>query len=72
MVSAAVGQVSASIGRRLGALLCAMQLRGEGAWESNPPGRLVTPHNGFEDRASHRTRSAPKLTPDPGEARLTN
>ena len=24
--------------------------RSEGAWESNPPGRLVTPHSGFEDR----------------------
>lgn len=32
---------------------------GEGAWESNPPGRLVTPHNGFEDRTGHRARSAP-------------
>ena len=28
---------------------------GEGAWESNPPGRLVTPHNSFEDCTSRRT-----------------
>jgi hypothetical protein len=36
-------------------------VRSEGAWESNPPARLVTPHNGFEDRASHRARCAPTL-----------
>jgi hypothetical protein len=32
---------------------------GEGAWESNPPERLVTPHISFEDCAGHRARSAP-------------
>jgi len=32
-------------------------LRNEGAWESNPPARLVTPPTGFEDRAGHRARS---------------
>gem|GEM_PF-2405611 len=36
-------------------------LRNEGAWESNPPARLVTPPTGFEDRAGHRARST--LTP---------
>jgi hypothetical protein len=34
---------------------------GEGAWESNPPARLVTPHDGFEDRTGHRARSAPRF-----------
>src|SRR3712207_4989706 len=37
------------------------ETRGEGAWESNPPGRLVTPHNSFEVWAWHSiaVRSVP-------------
>jgi hypothetical protein len=31
---------------------------GGGACESNTPGRLFTPHYGFEDRGSHQAPSA--------------
>jgi hypothetical protein len=44
-------------------LQTSVQMRGkcgEGAWESNPPARLVTPLISFEDCAGHRARSAPK------------
>jgi hypothetical protein len=27
---------------------------GGSAWESNPPGKFLTPHTGFEDRAAHQ------------------
>lgn len=36
-------------------------MSGEGAWESNPPARLVTPHDSFEDCTGHRARSTPEL-----------
>ncbi len=28
-------------------------------WESNPPGKLPTPHTGFEDRRAHQNPSTP-------------
>ncbi len=30
------------------------ELNGGSAWESNPPGKFLTPHTGFEDRAAHQ------------------
>ena len=32
---------------------------GGNMWESNPPGRLLAPLNGFEDRAAHQHPSTP-------------
>jgi len=29
-------------------------------WESNPPERLLTPYNGFEDREAHQHLSTPR------------
>ena len=36
---------------------------GGSAWESNPPGMGLPPHNGFEDRGSHRATSTPMRAP---------
>ncbi len=41
----------------------------ESTWESNPPARLVTPPNGFEDRGSHRATSALGAILAPGRVR---
>ncbi len=41
--------------------------RGESAWESNPPARLVTPPNRFEDGGQHRP--TPTLISNATEAR---
>ena len=35
-------------------------LVGGSAWELNPPGAFVGPHDGFEVRAAHQHRSAPE------------
>ena len=35
---------------------------GGSAWESNPPGMGLPPHNGFEDRGRHRAPSTPVLS----------
>ena len=32
---------------------------GGNMWESNPPGRLLAPLNGFEDRGAHQHPSTP-------------
>ena len=32
---------------------------GGNMWESNPPGRLLATHNGFEDRGAHQHPSTP-------------
>ena len=34
---------------------------GGNMWESNPPGRFLAPHNGFEDRGTHRRPYTPIL-----------
>ena len=32
---------------------------GGNMWESNPPGRFLATHNGFEDRGAHQHPSTP-------------
>ena len=36
-----------------------LRLSGGNMWESNPPGRLLAPLNGFEDRGAHQHPSTP-------------
>jgi hypothetical protein len=37
--------------------LRAIIINGGGAWESNPPGTLFTPHTGFEVQEAHQNLS---------------
>ena len=41
---------------------------GGNMWESNPPGRFLAPHNGFEDRG---TQPAPIYSHRPGYCSIT-
>lgn len=34
---------------------------GGNVWESNPPKKLLTPQNGFEDRKEHQNPSTPTI-----------
>ena len=38
-----------------------MIFSGEGMWESNPPGTLLTPHTGFEDQEAHQSPIYPHI-----------
>ena len=45
-----------------GRVLTVADRTGGSAWESNPPGMGLPPHNGFEDRGRHRAPSTPVLS----------